>query len=51
MKFTKREFKFFILGLVTAFLIAIIFEWGDELNDFKHGFMDGLTGQPYSADH
>ncbi len=50
MKFTKRDFKVFILGLVTAFILAIVFEWGDELNTFRKDAMDGITGQPYSAE-
>ena len=50
MKITKRDINVFILGLATAFLIAIVFEWGDELNDIKRGFKDGITGRPYSAE-
>ena len=49
MKISKRDIKVFILGLLTAFLKSIIFEWGNELDDFKRGFMDGINGRPYSV--
>lgn len=41
---TKRDFKFFILGMVAAFLIFLIFEWEDA----KTGFQDGWNA--YEAD-
>ena len=37
---TKREMTFFFLGLLTMFLIVLIYEW----NDFKEGFSGGLNG-------
>ena len=34
---TKKEIAFFFLGLLTMFLIILIYEW----RDFKSGLIDG----------
>ncbi len=50
MNISKRDLKVFILGILTAVLLILVFDWGNELNDFQRGFMDGLTGRPYNAE-
>ena len=50
MKIRKRDIKVFILGLLTAFLLAIVFDWGENFITFRKDAVDGLTGQPYSAE-
>lgn len=36
---TKRDFKAFLIGIVTMFLIILIIDW----DDFKKGFNDGYS--------
>ena len=50
MNISKRDLKVFMLGILAAVLLILVFDWGNELDDFKHGFMDGLTGRPYKAE-
>ncbi len=38
MKITRRDFKFFIFGILTMIVIEILFNW----SDFKSGFNEGL---------
>ena len=40
MKFTKRDVKIFIAGVVTFMIINIAWNWEDNLQDFKDGYND-----------
>ena len=43
MKFniTKRDFKIFILGILTALAIGFIINWEDNITDIKDGAKQG----------
>jgi hypothetical protein len=41
LKITKRNILFFILGLLSYFIIDIIWNWNDSVRDFKEGFKEG----------
>lgn len=36
---TKRDLKFFLLGVVSMFLIVLIYDW----KDFERGFNNGFS--------
>lgn len=38
MKITKRDIKFFVLGILTVFIIDIIMDWEGAKKSFKEGF-------------
>ncbi len=38
---TKRDIKFFFIGLITMFLIEVIFDWEGAIKSFKQGFNEG----------
>ncbi len=46
MKITKRDVAFFLLGLLTLFLIEAIVDWEDTTQSFK----DGWNGIPETED-
>lgn len=37
-KFTKRDFKFFMIGIFAMFVFVIIYEWDDFEKGFKNGY-------------
>ena len=43
MKFNlkSRDVKFFILGILAAFIFATIYDWEDNVKSFKEGYEDG----------
>lgn len=43
MKFNlkSRDVKFFILGILAAFIFATIYDWEDNVKAFKEGTVDG----------
>ena len=41
MKITKRDVRFFILGVLTLFLIESIMDWEGTKESFKNGFSSG----------
>lgn len=45
MKFNikKRDIKFFLLGVLAAFIFATIYDWEDNVKSFKAGYRDGLN--------
>jgi hypothetical protein len=45
-RFSSRDVKIFLLGMLTMFLILIIYEW----KDFVAGFKDGFNGRPFSTE-
>jgi hypothetical protein len=45
-KFSSRDVKIFLLGMLTMSLIIIIYEW----KDFVAGFKDGFNGKPFSIE-
>jgi len=38
MKITKRDIKFFVLGVLTVFIIDIIVDWEGAKKSFIEGF-------------
>jgi hypothetical protein len=49
MKFniTSRDIKFFILGILGAFIFITIYDWEENVESFKKGYEDGLGGEVY----
>lgn len=43
MKITKRDVKFFFLGMLVLFLLEFIFDWNNAVGDFIEGFNDGYN--------
>ncbi len=41
MKITKREFKIFIVGVLSGMLISFLLDFHQNVNSFKEGFEDG----------
>jgi len=43
MKFniTSRDFKFFIIGLLAAFIFETIYDWEENVESFKKGYIEG----------
>jgi hypothetical protein len=37
-KITGRDMKFFLLGLLTFFLIELVWNWDNNVKDFMDGF-------------
>lgn len=40
MKFTRRDLKFFVIGITTLFLIETILGWNDVLKDMRRGYIE-----------
>ena len=38
MKITRRDLKFFLLGILTVFLLETVLNWEDTKKAFKDGF-------------
>lgn len=38
MKITKREVRFFLLGMLAMFLVEVVWDWKDSVAEFKRGF-------------
>ena len=51
MKFniTRRDFKFFILGVFAAFIFSVVYDWEDNVKAFKNGYEDGRSANPYGT--
>ncbi|KEY18921.1 hypothetical protein HY04_10695 [Kaistella antarctica] len=45
-KIRKRDIKFFLLGVLTLFLIESVFNWKEHASPFKEGFDCGYHGTP-----
>ncbi len=43
IKFTSRDFKFFILGALAAFVFVIIYDWEEFEKGFKGGAPDNIA--------
>lgn len=43
MKITKREVRFFLLGMLAMFLVEAVWDWKDSLAAFKRGFNEAGT--------
>ncbi len=43
MKFnpSRRDFKFFFLGFLAAFIFITIYDWEDNVESFKKGYIEG----------
>lgn len=41
LKLTKRDIKFFVLGVVAAFIFATIYNWEENAASFKKGYNEG----------
>jgi len=41
MKITKRDFKFFILGIICLLIFEAIYDWENTVDSFKRGWHDG----------
>ncbi len=44
---TSRDIKFFILGILGAFIFATIYDWEENVESFKKGFEDSRGGEEY----
>jgi hypothetical protein len=42
-KITKRDLSFFLLGILSLFLIDAIYDWEGTVNAFINGFNDGYN--------
>lgn len=40
---TKREIKFFILGILFSLVLGVIFNWADIKKGFNEGFNSGRS--------
>lgn len=40
-KISRRDVKFFFLGFLTFFIIELIGNWDENVEDFKQGWKDG----------
>jgi hypothetical protein len=43
MKITKRDLKFFFLGMLSLLLFEFIFDWSNTVSDFIEGFNEGYN--------
>lgn len=43
MKITKRDIKFFVLGLFTMIIVDIISDWEGSVQSFKDGYNAGRS--------
>lgn len=41
-KITRRDFKFFIIGIFSAFVFVTIYDWDENVESFKKGFNNGI---------
>lgn len=42
-KITKRDVKFFVLGMLAFFVLEALYNWEENVASFKEGFKAGLT--------
>jgi len=40
-KITGREFKFFLIGMLTMFAFEVIYNWEENVESFKQGYAEG----------
>jgi len=47
-KITKRDAKFFFLGILTVLFLELVLNWEENVKAFEAGFMSGYeeTDQP-----
>ena len=43
MKITRRDIKFFLLGILTMFVIETLYDWEGTINAFMEGFNDAKS--------
>ncbi len=43
----SRDIKFFILGILGAFIFITIYDWEDNVESFKKGYEAGYNGEEY----
>lgn len=43
MKVTKRDIKFFIAGILAWILISFVWDWEQNIQDFKDGYNEGYN--------
>jgi hypothetical protein len=43
MNITKRDVKFFFLGVLSLFIIETILGWNDVVKDMKKGYIEGYN--------
>lgn len=43
LNITKRDIKFFILGIISLIIIQFICDWNHNIKDIKQGFKDGYN--------
>lgn len=41
MKISKRDIKFFFLGVLSLFIIETILGWNQVVKDMKQGYIEG----------
>jgi 1,4-dihydroxy-2-naphthoate octaprenyltransferase len=39
-KITKRDLLFFVLGLLAMLMFEVLYNWTDNVKDFKDGYND-----------
>jgi len=49
LNITRRDIKFFFLGILTSFVISVIYDWESNLDSFKKGYEDGRGGNLYGT--
>jgi hypothetical protein len=50
MKITKRDVRFFIIGIVTAMLVGFFWDLDNNIKAFKDGFEAGRSDAQVEAD-
>ncbi len=43
IQITKRDARFFFLGVFVMFIFTLIMEWQDVKSGFRDGFRDAIT--------
>jgi hypothetical protein len=46
MKITGRDVKFFLLGVLTIFIIDTIMDWEGAKKSFKDGYNNAISSSP-----
>ena len=44
---TRRDIKFFILGILATFIVITIYDWEENVEAFKKGYEDGRSGNRF----
>lgn len=47
LNITSRDIKFFILGILGAFIFITIYDWEENVESFKKGYEDHRVDEVY----